>query len=67
MRPVKAYYSLEHLGAQQPLSIPSASSQFSSASNLQEMQERAQQDPEISKETKDRVSSMLASEFSRKV
>ena len=64
IRPVKAYYSLEHLGAQPPLSLPSASNAFSSAANLQEM---AGQDAEISKDLKDRVSSLLASEFSRKV
>lgn len=58
------HYSLEHLGALQPFSLPSAAHTFHSASNLQEM---ASQEAEISKDVKDRVSSLLASEFSRKV
>ena len=64
VRPVKAYYSLERLGAQQPLSLPSASNAFPSAGGLSEM---GTPDAEISKDLKDRVSSLLASEFSRKV
>ncbi|KAK9800258.1 hypothetical protein WJX73_008605 [Symbiochloris irregularis] len=61
-RPVKAYYSLEHLGPQAPMSLPSPSNTYASSVNM-----RPQDDPEISKDLKDRVSSLLAAEFSRKV
>lgn len=62
-RPVRTIYSLESLGPQAPLSLPSPSYTCSSAANLHGMR----QDPELSKDLKDRVSNLLAAEFSRKV
>ena len=63
-RPVRMQYSLEHLGPQAPLSLPSPSATYASSSNLQR---HMQHDPEISNDLKDRVSNLLAAEFSRKV
>ena len=60
-RPVFASFTLDVLGSQQPMSLPSASVRGTDMAQL------GTTNQEVSDSLKERVSTLLASEFSRKV
>lgn len=65
-RPFVASYELDKLGTKHPLNVPSANKTFSGNSTLSEMR-ALERDMNVPDSLKERVASVLASEFSKKV
>ena len=65
-RPFAATYELDKLGSKAPLNLPSATKTFSGNSTLERVR-TLQRDSNVPNSLKERVASVLASEFSKKV
>lgn len=66
-RPFVASYELDKLGNKHPLNIPSANKTFSGTSTLNEMRAlERDMNANVPNSLKERVASVLASEFSKK-
>lgn len=66
-KPYAASYDFDKLGAKPPLNLPSAAKTFSSGLTLERMRAAQKDDSHVPDSVKDRVASVLASEFSKKV
>jgi len=66
-RPFVASFDLDKIGSKSPLNLPSATKTFSSSSTLRRVRELERDMTNVPNSLKERVSSVLASEFSKKV
>lgn len=62
-----AHYNLDKLGVQAALHLPSIDSAPGTSGNLEQMQTLQDNMPDMSDDVKQRLASLLAAEFSKKV
>ena len=66
-RPFAASFALDRLGNKHPLNLPSATKTFNSSRNLERVRTLQRDMSNVPDSLKERVASVLASEFSKKV